>query len=204
MSVASPRVAVLDVNETLSDLSGLRPRLTDVGAPPELLALWFAATLREGFAITAAGGYADFSVIAVTTLAGLLADTGDLRGDPVEAAEHVVSGMRSRTERARARRRPPVGHRRRAAGRPTHWMARSHGDRLSPVLPDPRRDGSHTSRTGQLTGRGRRLRRHPSTLSATTATAEMTNAGELGSVIPSPRTTNATVPGTIPTAVPIT
>lgn len=93
MSVASPRVAVFDVNETLSDLSGLRPRLTDVGAPPELLAMWFAATLREGFAITAAGGYADFSVIAVTTLAGLLADTGDLRGEPVEAAEHVVSGM---------------------------------------------------------------------------------------------------------------
>jgi len=37
---AAPRVAVFDVNETLSDLSGLVPRLTEVGAPPDLLPAW--------------------------------------------------------------------------------------------------------------------------------------------------------------------
>jgi len=52
---AAPRVAVFDVNETLSDLSGLVPRLTEVGAPPDLLPAWFAATLRDGFARTATG-----------------------------------------------------------------------------------------------------------------------------------------------------
>ncbi len=48
---AAPRVAVFDVNETLSDLSGLVPRLTEVGAPPAVLPAWFVATLRDGLAL---------------------------------------------------------------------------------------------------------------------------------------------------------
>ncbi len=54
-SPAPPQVAVFDVNETLSDLSGLKERLADVGASPDLLDLWFATTLRDGFALTATG-----------------------------------------------------------------------------------------------------------------------------------------------------
>jgi len=88
-----PAVAVFDVNETLSDLSGLVPRLEEVGARPELLPAWFAATLRDGFAITAAGGHADFASIAVPTLAAMLCDAASVRGSPVEAAEHVVGAM---------------------------------------------------------------------------------------------------------------
>ncbi len=90
---AVPRVAVLDVNETLSDLRGLVPRLTEVGAPPDLLPAWFAATLRDGFALTAAGCLADFAAIGSFTLASMLSDVDDLRGTPEEAAEHVVSAM---------------------------------------------------------------------------------------------------------------
>jgi len=41
-----PAVAVFDVNETLSDLSGLGARLQALGAGPDLLPRWFAATLR--------------------------------------------------------------------------------------------------------------------------------------------------------------
>lgn len=90
---AARRVAVFDVNETLSDLSGLVPRLTEVGAPPELLPAWFAATLRDGFALTTAGCLADFAAIGSFTLASMLSDIDDLRGTPEEAAEHVVSAM---------------------------------------------------------------------------------------------------------------
>ena len=87
-----PTVAVFDVNETLSDLSGRVPRLEEVGAGPEILPAWFAATLRDGFAITAAGGLADFASIGVPMLASML-NEGSLRGSALESAEHVVGAM---------------------------------------------------------------------------------------------------------------
>lgn len=87
-----PAVAVFDVNETLSDLSGLVPRLAEVGAGPEILPAWFAATLRDGFAITAAGGVADFASIGVPTLASMLNEES-LRESAFESAEHIVGAM---------------------------------------------------------------------------------------------------------------
>ena len=89
----TPAVAVFDVNETLSDLNGLAPYLEAAGAGPGLLPLWFAATLRDGFAITAAGGYADFAEIAVPTLAAMVSGVDGLRGSPQEVAERVVEAM---------------------------------------------------------------------------------------------------------------
>ncbi|MEP6953366.1 MAG: haloacid dehalogenase type II [Solirubrobacteraceae bacterium] len=89
----SPTVAVFDVNETLSDLGGLAERLADVGADPGLLPTWFAATLRDGFALTAAGAHADFAAIAVPTLAAMLGEATNVRGSAADAAEHVVAGM---------------------------------------------------------------------------------------------------------------
>ncbi len=89
----APAVAVFDVNETLSNLDGLASRLEDAGGDPGVLPLWFAATLRDGFAITAAGAYADFSEIAIPTLAALLTGTDGLCGSPQEVAEHVVEAM---------------------------------------------------------------------------------------------------------------
>ena len=62
-------VLVLDVNETLSDLEPLRDRFVAAGLPAHSLDAWFAATLRDGFALTAAGAYADFRAVAADVLA---------------------------------------------------------------------------------------------------------------------------------------
>ena len=47
------RGVLLDVNETLLDLSGLQPAFDSLGIP-DALPLWFARTLRNGFALAAA------------------------------------------------------------------------------------------------------------------------------------------------------
>ncbi|QGU08725.1 (S)-2-haloacid dehalogenase 4A (plasmid) [Corynebacterium occultum] len=67
-----PTVVIFDVNETLSDQSSLRDRLVEVGAPAELLPEWFSGILRDGMALTAAGGYADFADLARDGLRALL------------------------------------------------------------------------------------------------------------------------------------
>src|SRR5438270_4700402 len=86
-------VVAFDVNETLSDMRGLARQLEQLGAPPGVLDVWFAQTLRDGFALTAAGAYADFSSIAIPLLATLLKDAAGLSGSPEEASSHVIAGM---------------------------------------------------------------------------------------------------------------
>ena len=73
---ARPEVLVLDVNETLSDLEPLRPRMEQAGLPAHTLETWFAATLRDGFALTAAGSYAPFRDVAADALQTLLVAQG--------------------------------------------------------------------------------------------------------------------------------
>ena len=91
-STPRPAVVVFDVNETLTDMSPLRARLVEVGASGGVFDAWFAATLRDGFAVTAAGGYAEFADIARHTLTGLLALRPDA-ADPEQAAAHVLAGL---------------------------------------------------------------------------------------------------------------
>jgi hypothetical protein len=67
----APEVVVFDVNETLFDLAGLDSRFTDVGLDPTLRPLWFARTLRDGFALAAAGDYRPFREVATATMRGL-------------------------------------------------------------------------------------------------------------------------------------
>src|SRR3954464_11331439 len=55
-----PSVIAFDVNETLSDLSPLGARFVEMGASATAARLWFAATLRDGFALTAAGANPPF------------------------------------------------------------------------------------------------------------------------------------------------
>ena len=64
----APTLGLFDLNETLSDLGPLRRRFEEVGAAGELLEVWFASTLRDGFALTAARGYADFCTVALGVL----------------------------------------------------------------------------------------------------------------------------------------
>ena len=89
----TPTVAFLDVNETVSDLAPLRERFEQVGAPGELMPTWFAATLRDGIALTASGEYADFQDVARGNLHALLAGSPQLRMPIDEAAEHVLTAM---------------------------------------------------------------------------------------------------------------
>lgn len=64
------RGVLLDVNETLLDLSGLQPAFDSLGLPAAQ-ALWFARTLRNGFALAAANDCRPFAEVARATLVSL-------------------------------------------------------------------------------------------------------------------------------------
>ena len=85
-----PSMVVFDVNETLSDMSPMARRFADVGAPEHLAKLWFATLLRDGFALTAAGGQRPFAEIGVAALRTVL---HGVSLDVDEAVEHVMSGF---------------------------------------------------------------------------------------------------------------
>lgn len=86
----TPEVLVLDVNETLSDLEPLRPRMEQAGLPAHALEAWFAATLRDGFALTAAGSYAPFRDVAADALRTLLVAHGI---ENAGAVDEVLAGF---------------------------------------------------------------------------------------------------------------
>lgn len=88
----APSVIVFDVNETLSDMSPMGERFAEAGVPAQLAKLWFATLLRDGFALTAAGGNGAFAEIGAEALRGLLAPS-DLAMDLDQAVEHVMAGM---------------------------------------------------------------------------------------------------------------
>ena len=79
-------VYVFDVNETLSDLAPMGTRFAEVGLPPTAAQLWFAALLRDGIGVAAAGGLVRFADAARGVLAPMLP------GDP-DAVEHVMVGF---------------------------------------------------------------------------------------------------------------
>ena len=87
-----PSVIVFDVNETLSDMSPLQTRFGDVGAPEYLARVWFAALLRDGFALAAAGGSAKFALIAADVLRDVLRDVALTRSLDY-AVTHVMDGF---------------------------------------------------------------------------------------------------------------
>ncbi len=106
--MGSVQVVVFDVNETLSDMEPLRERFTAHGAPASMLDTWFAATLRDGFALAAAGASASFPSVGggaaralLTGLPGLTAPVEDVVADVLGGfralALHpdVVDGMRA-------------------------------------------------------------------------------------------------------------
>jgi len=86
-------VVVFDVNETLSDMGPLRGRFEEVGAPGHLLDTWFAATLRDGFALTAAGEYVEFAAVAKAALRVVLSRVHGLRRELDAPASYVLAGF---------------------------------------------------------------------------------------------------------------
>ncbi len=91
--VPRPEVIVLDVNETLTDQSALAARFQEVGAPAHLVPTWFAGTLRDGMAMTVAGGYAGFAEVAGAVLASLLGGLDGLQSDVEQAVSHVLHAI---------------------------------------------------------------------------------------------------------------
>lgn len=88
-----PEVLVLDVNETLSDLEPMRERFHQVGLPRYTLDAWFAATLRDGFALTAAGAYPSFRDVASDALRALLTSAGVDEAAVPGAIGQVLAGL---------------------------------------------------------------------------------------------------------------
>jgi 2-haloacid dehalogenase len=84
-------VLLLDVNETLTDMESLRDDFEAVGLPRHSLDAWFAATLRDGLALTAAGAYADFRELASELLEAQLVAAGIEPSD--EKIATVLSGF---------------------------------------------------------------------------------------------------------------
>lgn len=92
------QVVLLDVNETLTDMSGLDGRFATVlaglpeAAPAHVVrALWFAGVLRDGFAAASAGWQVPFADLARVQAEQLLGSLGV--PDPEGAAGEVLAGV---------------------------------------------------------------------------------------------------------------
>ena len=84
--MAGTRAAVLDVNETLFSLDALDPLFDGWGIPGQR-DLWFARTLRNGFALTAAGEYRSFPEVARQALVSIAPDRlSSAEGDEILGA----------------------------------------------------------------------------------------------------------------------
>ena len=92
MIAQPPSVVVFDVNETLSDMRPLTRRFSDLGLPELAAKIWFASLLRDGFALTATGGFEHFSSLGESALRTILFDS-DFDGDTDTAVSHVMAGF---------------------------------------------------------------------------------------------------------------
>ena len=85
-------LVLFDVNETLSDMGRMSQHFEEIGAPPQLAALWFASVLRDGFALTATGRNAPFGEVAEGALRVVLAGQ-PLNRDIDDAFVHVMTSL---------------------------------------------------------------------------------------------------------------
>jgi 2-haloacid dehalogenase len=83
-----PELVVLDVNETLSDLSPLAGAFTEVGLDGHAVDAWFAGVLRDAFALTVLGENPSFAEIGGASLRVRLAAAGS--SDPEAGAQRVM------------------------------------------------------------------------------------------------------------------
>lgn len=93
----APRLVVLDVNETLSDLSPLREAFADVGLEPDGSEAWFAGVLRDGFALTVLGDNPAFAELGADGVRARVRAAHPERGQQAvdEAADRVLSTFTS-------------------------------------------------------------------------------------------------------------
>ena len=88
-----PEVVFLDVNETLLDLSGLRPGFVEVFGSTEPMAEWFARLLHGSLVANHVGSYRPFDLIGAEVLM-VVAQRRGLELEPAHAAA-IVENMRS-------------------------------------------------------------------------------------------------------------
>jgi 2-haloacid dehalogenase len=86
MNTSAIEAVAFDVNETLFALDRLRPAFTAAGLDAQRVPVWFAALLRDGFALAASGGYRPFAEVAAETLRGLDSAVDDAAVATVTAA----------------------------------------------------------------------------------------------------------------------
>ena len=91
---ARPKAVAFDVLETLFPLEPMRLALARAGLVGESLEVWFARTLRDGFALSAAGDFKPFKEVAAAELAVMLQGVG-VAADAA-TIEGVLSGMTRR------------------------------------------------------------------------------------------------------------
>jgi 2-haloacid dehalogenase len=87
-----PAVCLLDVNETLSDLSTLGAVFSAIGLDGQQEA-WFASVLRDGFALTMTGRAPLFRQVAVAQLRHRLTAAGRSGAHVEEGVEQVLEGL---------------------------------------------------------------------------------------------------------------
>ncbi len=152
-----PRVVLIDVFETMLRVDALRSRFVDVGRPEHEWELFFTRTLRDGMALTLAGGVRPFAEVARAALR-----TTDrapaVRGRARPRAGRLrASCRRTPTWSRRCRRWPRPGCRpTRSPTAPVRWPAtRWTGPGCAPTCAaccPPRRSGRSSHRPGSTTG----------------------------------------------------
>jgi len=71
-----PKAVAFDIIGTTFPLEPLRPRVTALGLPPAALEGWFAAGLRDAFALALTGSFEPFTKVLESALDGTLAEQG--------------------------------------------------------------------------------------------------------------------------------
>jgi len=89
--VRRPRLLLFDVNGTLSNMGPIARRFEDVGADASAATAWFAALLRDSFALTVVGENPSFAEVGAEGLR--LALTGQLNRPVEDAVEHIMQGF---------------------------------------------------------------------------------------------------------------
>lgn len=86
----APRLVVLDVNETLSDLTPIGDTFAALGLPEHLAAPWFAGVLRDGMALTVTGDNPAFADLARASFRALAHGRPDAPDHLDAAADEVI------------------------------------------------------------------------------------------------------------------
>lgn len=104
-----PKVIAFDVIGTVFPLEPLRPAVVGLGLPPAGLEAWFAAGLRDAFALSAAGDFEPFTTVLGGALDQVRAE--QCLAPSVSARAGLMAQMKHLPARpdAREARRPRLG-----------------------------------------------------------------------------------------------